>query len=147
MLRVAANLPEDKSMIDDSALDMDVHDINPVALERALRSASLDLQQIIATVAGRYLDNGRRRYSSDARLPTWRTLLTIDEQVFENRGFRARHTETVRSTFVRFGDSRLSGMDLDEPVDWRRDDDNLPAVYLLVRALVQADATDVATQD
>ncbi|MCX4173942.1 DUF2471 family protein [Paraburkholderia madseniana] len=59
----------------------------------------------------------------------------------------ARHNETVRSTFVRFEDSRLSGMDLDEPVDWRRDDDNLPAVYLLVRALVQADATDVATQD
>ncbi|MFM0381893.1 DUF2471 domain-containing protein [Paraburkholderia dipogonis] len=134
-------------MTNDSALDRDVHDINPVALERALRSASLDLQQIIATVAGRYLDNGRRRYSSGARLPTWRTLLTIDEQVFENRGFRARHNETVRSTFVRFEDSRLSGMDLDDPVDWRRDDDNLPAVYLLVRALVQADATDVATQD
>ncbi|MFM0170038.1 DUF2471 domain-containing protein [Paraburkholderia sediminicola] len=134
-------------MINDAALDMDVHDTNPVAFERALRSASLDLQQIIATVAGRYLDSGRRRYSSGARLPTWRTLLTIDEQVFENRGFRSRHNETVRSTFVRFEDSRLSGMDLDEPVDWRRDDDNLPAVYLLVRALVQADATDVATQD
>ncbi|MFM0559347.1 DUF2471 domain-containing protein [Paraburkholderia sediminicola] len=134
-------------MTNDSALDSDVHDINPVTLERALRSASLDLQQIIATVAGRYLDNGRRRYSNAARLPTWRTLLTIDEQVFENRGFRARHNETVRSTFVRFEDSRLSGMDLDEPVDWRRDDDNLPAVYLLVRALGQADATDVATQD
>ena len=134
-------------MNNDSALDMDVHDINPVALERALRSASLDLQQIIATVAGRHLDSGRRRYSSSARLPTWRTLLTIDEQVFENRGFLARHNEAVRSTFVRFEDSRLSGLDLDEPVDWRRDDDNLPAVYLLVRALVQADATDMATQD
>jgi hypothetical protein len=147
MLRVAASLQEDNCMVNDSALDLDVHDINPVALERALRSASLDLQQITATVAGRYLGNGRHRYSSGARLPTWRTLLTIDEQVFENRGFRARHNETVRSTFVRFGDSRLSGMDLDEPVDWRRDDDNLPAVYLLVRALVQADATDMATQD
>jgi hypothetical protein len=134
-------------MIDDAALDRNVHDINPVALERALRSASLDLQQVIATVAGRYLANGRRRYSSDARLPTWQTLLTIDEQVFENRGFCAKHSEAIRSTFVRFGDSRLSGMDLDEPVDWRRDDDNLPAVYLLVRALVQADATDVATQE
>ncbi len=57
-------------MINDSALDRDVHDINHVALERALRSASLDLQQIIATVAGRYLDSSRRRYSSGARLPT-----------------------------------------------------------------------------
>ena len=128
-------------MIDDSALDMDVHDTHPVAPERALRSASLDLQQIIATVAGRHLNNGRRQYSNGAQSPTWRTLQTIDEQVFENRGFRARHDETVRSTFVRFGDSRLSGIDLDEPVDWRRDDDDLPAVYLLVRALVQADAT------
>jgi Protein of unknown function (DUF2471) len=134
-------------MMNDSALDMDVHDINPVALERALRSASLDLQQIIATIAGRYLDSGRHRYSSSSRLPIWRTLLTIDEQIFENRGFRARHDETVRTTFVRFSDSRLSGMDLDEPVDWRRDDDNLPAVYLLVRALVQADITDMAAQD
>jgi Protein of unknown function (DUF2471) len=147
MLRVTATPQEDNNMNNDAALDRDVHDINPVALERALRSASLDLQQIIATVAGRYLDTGRRRHSSGARLPTWRTLLTIDEQVFENRGFTARHNETVRSTFVRFEDSRLSGMDLDEPVDWRRDDDNLPVVYLLVRALVQADATDMAVQD
>ncbi|WP_425312894.1 hypothetical protein [Paraburkholderia aspalathi] len=41
----------------------------------------------------------------------------------------------------------MSGIDLDEPVDWRREDDDLPAVYLLVRALVQTDATNVATQD
>jgi hypothetical protein len=134
-------------MINDSALDTDVHDINPVALERALRSASLDLQQIIATVAGRYLDSSRRRHSSGVRLLTWRTLLTIDEQVFENPGFRARHNETVRSMFVRFGDSRLSGMDLDESADWRRDDDNLPAVYLTVRALMQADTNDAGTPD
>jgi hypothetical protein len=147
MLRFAASPQEDNRMINHPALHMDIHDINPAALERALRSASLDLQQIIATVAGRSLDNGRRRHSNGARLPTWRTLLTIDEQVFENRGFRARHNETVRSTFVRFEDSRLSGMDLDEPVDWRRDDDNLPAVYLLVRELVQDDAVDVSTQD
>ncbi|WP_233836943.1 DUF2471 domain-containing protein [Paraburkholderia sp. ZP32-5] len=134
-------------MVNDFALDMDIQDINPAGLERSLRSASLDLQQIIATVAGRHLGNGRRSYSNGAQVPTWRTLLTIDEQVFENRGFRARHNETVRSTFVRFEDSRLSGIDLDEPVDWRRDDDDLPVVYLLVRALVQADATNVATQD
>ncbi|MFL9952417.1 DUF2471 family protein [Paraburkholderia nemoris] len=93
-------------MNNDSVLDRDVHDINPAALERALRSASLDLQQIIATVAGRHLDSGRRRYSSSAQLPTWRTLLTIDEQVFENRGFLARHSEAVRSTFVRDGSRR-----------------------------------------
>lgn len=134
-------------MTNDSARDMDINDINPAALERAVRSASLDLQQIIATVAGRHLDKGRNRYANNARLPTWRTLQTIDEQVFENRGFLARHTEAIRSTFVRFEDSRLCEMDLDEPIDWRRDDDDLPVVYLLARALVQADATDVAMQD
>lgn len=134
-------------MINATELDTDAGQIDSVALERALRSASLDLQQIMATTAGRYLDSGRRRYSSSARLPTWRTLQTIDEQVFENRGFQARHNETVRSMFLRFGDSRLSGADLDEPVDWRRDDDNLPTVYLIVRAMVQADTTDAGTAD
>ena len=39
MLRVAASLQEDNSMINDSALDLDVHDINPVALERAAECA------------------------------------------------------------------------------------------------------------
>ncbi|MGF6301473.1 hypothetical protein OKW43_003376 [Paraburkholderia sp. WC7.3g] len=62
MMRVAANLPADNRMINDSVIDMDVHDINPVSLERVLRSASLDLQQIIATVASRYLNNDRHRY-------------------------------------------------------------------------------------
>ncbi|OXC73496.1 DUF2471 domain-containing protein [Caballeronia sordidicola] len=134
-------------MINATDLDTDTGQIDSVALERALRSAALDLQQIMATTAGRYLDSGRRRYSSGARLPTWRTLQTIDEQVFENRGFRARHNETVRSMFLRFGDSRLSGAALDDPVDWRRDDDNLPTVYLIVRAMVQAETTDAATAD
>jgi hypothetical protein len=80
-------------------------------------------------------------------LPTWRTLQTIDELVFENPGFRARHKEHIREMFVRFGDSRLSGADLDEPVDWRRDDDSLPVVYLTVRALIQADSTDGGASD
>lgn len=134
-------------MINATAFDADVRDIDPIALERALRSASLDLQQVIVTVARRYLDSGRRAYPVGGRVPTWRTLQTIDEQVFENPGFRARHKEHVREMFVRFGDSRLSGADLDEPVDWRRDDDDLPVVYLTVRALLQAGATDAGGSD
>ncbi|NYH19414.1 DUF2471 domain-containing protein [Paraburkholderia bryophila] len=134
-------------MINATDLDTDAGQIDSVALERALRSASLDLQQIMATTAGRHLDSGRRRYSSGAQSPTWRTLQTIDELVFENRGFVARHKETVRSMFLRFGDSRLSGVDLDEPVDWRLDDDNLPTVYLIVRAMVGAETADAVTAD
>jgi hypothetical protein len=49
--------------------------------------------------------------------------------------------------FVRFGDSRLAGSDLDEPVDWRRDDDDLPVVYLTVRSLIQSDSTDGGGSD
>jgi len=67
--------------------------------------------------------------------------------VFENPGFRARNKEHVREMFVRFGDSRLAGSDLDEPVDWRRDDDDLPVVYLTVRALIQSDSTDGGGSD
>jgi hypothetical protein len=134
-------------MINATAFDADVRDIDPVALERALRAASLDLQQVIVTVARRHLDSGRRAYPTGGRSPTWRTLQTIDEQVFENPGFRARHKENVREMFVRFGDSRLSGADLEEPVDWRRDDDDLPVVYLTVRALVQAASTDTGGSD
>lgn len=134
-------------MINATAFDADVRDIDPIALERALRSASLDLQQVIVTVAKRHLDSGRRAYPVGGRVPTWRTLQTIDEQVFENPGFRARHKEHVREMFVRFGDSRLSGADLDEPVDWRRDDDDLPVVYLTVRALLHAGSSDAGGSD
>jgi hypothetical protein len=55
MLRVAANFPEDKSMDNGSALDMDAHDINPVALERALAarrstsSRSLPWSQVVTS--------------------------------------------------------------------------------------------------
>jgi hypothetical protein len=127
-------------MINAAAFDTDVQHTDPVALERALRSASLDLQQIIVTVARRHMDGGRRASSYGARSPTWRTLQTIDEQAFENSGFIARHDENVRAMFIRFGDSRLANADLDAPVDWRRDDDNLPAVYLLARALAEESA-------
>lgn len=134
-------------MMNATDLDTDAGQIGSAALERALRSASLDLQQIMATTAGRHLDSGRRRYASGAQSPTWRTLQTIDELVFENRGFVSRHNEAVRAMFLRFGDSRLSGAELDEPVDWRLDDDDLPTVYLIVRAMVQAEAADAATVD
>ena len=134
-------------MANATAFDEDVRDIDPIALERALRSASLDLQQVIVTVAKRHLNSGRRAYPIGGGLPTWRTLQTIDEQVFENPGFRVRNKEHVREMFVRFGDSRLAGSDLDEPVDWRRDDDDLPVVYLTVRSLIQSDSTDGGGSD
>jgi hypothetical protein len=127
-------------MINATAFESEAANVNQVALERELRSASLDLQQVIVTVAKRHVGGGRRAYASGSNAPTWRTLQMIDEQVFENPGFCARHKEAVRELFARFGDSRLSGVDLDEPVDWRRDDDNLPAVYLIVRELVQSEA-------
>jgi len=134
-------------MLNATALESEIGNVNQVALERELRTASLDLQQVIVTVAKRHISTGRRAYPSGSGSPTWRTLQTIDEQVFENQGFRARHKENVRTLFARFGDSRLCGGDLDEPVDWRRDDDDLPAVYLIVRELVQSDATSTGMSD
>jgi hypothetical protein len=43
----------------------------------------------------------------------------------------------VRDGFARLADSRLAGPDLNALVDWQRDDDPLPAVYAIVRGLVQ----------
>ena len=134
-------------MINATALETESGNVNQVALERELRAASLDLQQVIVTVAKRHIGGGRRAYPSGSGSPTWRTLQTIDEQVFENPGFRARNKETIRMMFARFDDSRLCSGDLDEPVDWRRDDDDLPAVYLIVRELVQSEATSTAMSD
>jgi len=128
-------------MINSMVFDDDVWDTDPAALERAVRSASLELPQVIGTVARRHLHSGRRESLHETRLPTWRTLQTIDEHAFENPGFVARHDEAVRAMFVRFGNSRLAGADLDSVLDWRHDDDDLPVVYLLVRALAEGSAT------
>jgi hypothetical protein len=48
---------------------------------------------------------------------------------------------------ARCGDRRGAGAYLAAPLDWRRDDDDLPVVYLTVRALIQSDSTDGGGSD
>jgi len=64
-------------------------------------------------------------------------MLAMGEQAFADPGFQARHPDAARHGFACLADSRFAGPDLDAPVDWQRDDDPLPAVYAIVRALVQ----------
>jgi hypothetical protein len=75
---------------------------------------------------------------------SWRALLDVEEMAFSNSGFLSRHDPAVIDAFIRLRDSRLLGTDVDEPVDWRRDDDDLPAVYLIVRAMLEAEAAEAA---
>lgn len=90
---------------------------------------------------------GSRRKKSPEAMPslTWRTLLVIDEQAFGDLGFQSHHYPAVRAAFIRLGDSRLPGEDLDAFVDWQRDDDDLPGVYLIVRALLQSEAAEITS--
>lgn len=120
---------------------------DPVVLERAVQRAALDLQRIVVLLAQRYF--GLRRGAVGHRVPalTWRLLLDIEEQAFADLGFQGRHPAEVRDGFTRLAESRLAGPDLDAPVDWQRDDDPLPAVYAIVRALVRDLATDATDLD
>lgn len=78
------------------------------------------------------------------RTLSWQALLDVEELAFSNAGFLNRNDPTVIDAFIRLRDSRLLSADVDEPVDWRRDDDDLPAVYLIVRAMLEAEAAEQA---
>jgi hypothetical protein len=122
---------------DNSLLESDDDpEFDSVALERAAQRAALDLQRIIALLAQRYLGLHRAMPGRQVPAPTWRLLLDIEEQAFADLGFQGRHPAAVRDGFARLADSRLAGPDLDAPVDWQRDDELLPAVYAIVRGLV-----------
>jgi hypothetical protein len=82
-----------------------------------------------------------------APAPTWRLLLAIEELAFAESGFQARHPDAARHGFAFLADSHLAGPDLDAPVGRQRDDDPLPAVYAIVRALVQHWIADTYNQD
>lgn len=75
---------------------------------------------------------------------SWKALLDVEELAFSNPGFLNRNDPVVVDAFIRLRDSRMVPADVDEPVDWRRDDDDLPAVYLIVRAMLEAEAAEHA---
>jgi Protein of unknown function (DUF2471) len=80
------------------------------------------------------------RRSQQPSTLTWRWLIELEEQAFSDLGFQSRHDKAVIGAFLRLRDSRLFGANVDETVDWRRDDDDLPAVYLILRAFLDAEA-------
>jgi hypothetical protein len=110
---------------------------DPVALERAVQRAAMDLQRVVALIARPYLRLlNQKKLGHWVPAPIWRLFVDIEEQAFADPGFQGRYAVAVRNGFARLADSRLTGADLDAPVDWRRDDDPLPAVYVIMRALV-----------
>ena len=109
-----------------------------VALERAVQRAAMDLQRVVTVIARPYLRlPNQKKLGHWVPAPTWRLLVDIEEQAFADLGFQGRYAAAVRDGFARLADSRLTGPDLDAPVDWQRDDDSLPAVYVIVRVLVR----------
>lgn len=112
-------------------------EIDPVMLERAVQRAAIDLQRVVAVIARPYLRLlNQKKLGHWVPAPTWRLLVDIEEQAFADLSFQGRYAAAVRDGFARLADSRLTGPDLDAPVDWQRDDDSLPAVYVIMRVLV-----------
>ena len=122
-------------MFDTALFETDDPVVDPVALGHAAQRAALDLQRLIALLAQRRPGMSRSpRLHAAAPVWTWRMLLDIEEQAFGDPGFQGRHPAAVRDAFIRLADSRLPLAESDEPVDWQRDEDPLPAVYAIVRA-------------
>ncbi|MBA5828336.1 DUF2471 family protein, partial [Escherichia coli] len=68
----------------------------------------------------------RRTHPAAVRTMSWQALLNVEELAFSNAGFLNRNDPAVVDAFIRLRDSRLVAADVEEPVDWRRDDDDLP---------------------
>ncbi|MDQ7982513.1 DUF2471 family protein [Paraburkholderia sp. SARCC-3016] len=123
--------------LDAPLLHGDEREIDLVELERAVQRAAVDLQRIVALIAQPYLRLLRQGTLGHwVPAPTWRLLVEIEEQAFADLGFQGRHAVAVRNGFARLAGSRLTGPNLDAPVDWQHDDDPLPAIYAIMRALV-----------
>jgi Protein of unknown function (DUF2471) len=122
-------------MLDAALLENEDSELDRAQFERAIQRAANDLQRIIGTLVQRYLP----RRSQPSTL-TWRWLIELEEQAFSDLGFQSRHDNAIIGAFLRLRDSRLFGANIDEMVDWRRDDDDLPAVYLILRAILDAEA-------
>ncbi|MBB3003961.1 hypothetical protein FHX57_006340 [Paraburkholderia tropica] len=114
---------------------------------RIILHAALDLQRLVSVLAQRHLLQRNAMPGYPAAAPTWRLLLAIEEQAFADPGFQARYPDAVRRGFARLADSRFAGSDIDAQVDWQRDDDPLPAVYAIMRALVQQQAAMTADME
>ncbi|WP_343676929.1 DUF2471 family protein [Paraburkholderia heleia] len=109
---------------------------------RALQRAGQELQQLIVRIARRYVDrhrSSRRNHGREAAWCWWE-LLEIEDQTFGDLGFQGRHAPEILASFYRLRDSRLLPADLNAPVDWDRDEDEMPAVVLIVRSLVRMEA-------
>ncbi|HEF4769332.1 DUF2471 family protein [Burkholderia multivorans] len=131
-------------MFQSSAFDPEQPGFNSVQFERAAQRAVVDLQRAVAGPAQRALGLRRRSHPAAERTMSWRALLDVEALAFSNAGFVSRNDPAIVDAFIRLCDSRLVPADIDEPVDWRRDDDDLPAVYLIVRAMLEAEAAEQA---
>ncbi|MBR8313215.1 DUF2471 domain-containing protein [Burkholderia dolosa] len=131
-------------MFQSSAFDPEQPGFNPLHFERAAQRAVVDLQRVVAGPAQRALGLRRRHHPAAERTMSWKALLDVEELAFSNPGFLNRNDPVVVDAFIRLRDSRMVPADVDEPVDWRRDDDDLPAVYLIVRAMLEAEAAEHA---
>ncbi len=108
--------------------------------ERASQRAALALQQVVVSAARRCLGARLGGRGGPGEPPSWRELVEIEERAFSTSSFVSQHPPEVLAAFARLSESRLPESQLDDPADWHRDDDDMPAVVLIVRGLYEAAA-------
>jgi hypothetical protein len=126
-------------MLDTVMLENEGAELDRAQFERAIQRAANDLQRIIDILGQRYLP-----LRSPPSTLTWRWLIELEEQAFSDLGFQSRHDKAIIGEFLRLRDSRLFGANIDETVDWRRDDNDLPAVYVILRAMLDVEGAAAA---
>ncbi|RBJ71869.1 DUF2471 domain-containing protein, partial [Pseudomonas sp. MWU12-2534b] len=126
-------------MFQASAFDPEQPGFNPVQFERAAQRAIVDLQRVAGGPAQRALGLRRRTHPAAVRTMSWQALLNVEGLAFSNAVFLSRNYPDVVDAFIRLRDSRLVAADVQKPVVWRRDDDDLPAIYLIVKAMLEAE--------
>jgi hypothetical protein len=122
-------------MFDAGLLNDDDPNFDSIHFERSAQRAVIDLQRIVGTIAHHYLLP--RAHPTVNFTLSWRALLELEEQAFSDLGFQSRHDQAIVAGLLRLSESRLPGSNIDDAVDWRRDDESLPAVYRIVRAIIE----------
>jgi hypothetical protein len=128
-------------MFDAALLHDDDPNFDSVHFERSAQRAVIDLQRIVGTIAHRYLLP--RTHPTVNFTLSWRALMELEEQAFSDLGFQSRHDQVIVDGLLRLSESGLPGSNIDDAVDWRRDDESLPAVYRIVRTIIEAEVGEV----
>lgn len=119
-------------------------DIEATRQVLAARHAASTFQRLMIAAAGRRLGARPGGPFGTVRPVSWQTLLDIEDAVYGNPAVITMDV-AVLETFPRLRDSRWLPVETGDEADLNRDEEDMPVVMLIVRALRDA-ASHVDTE-